>query len=77
MSDLSSIVDPFHRGLYRVLIEKIDTRMVQLASGQAKDYAEYQHHAGYVQAMNDVLGICQQIEQDRYGPKPGQQNEQE
>ena len=70
MSDLSSIIDPFHRSLHIVIAEKIDTRMRLLADGKAQDYADYKHQTGYLEALNSVLDICFELENERYGSKP-------
>ena len=70
MRDLSSIIDPFHRSLHIVIAEKIDTRMRLLAAGKSQDFADYKHQTGYLEALNDVLDICVELEQDRYGSKP-------
>ena len=70
MSDLSSIIDPFHRVLHIRIAEGIDTKMKMLAAGKAQDFADYKHQTGYLEALNDVLDICVELEQDRYGPKP-------
>jgi hypothetical protein len=70
MGDLSSIIDPFHRSLHIVVAEKIDTRMRLLAAGKSLDFADYKQQVGYLEALNDVLDICQELEHERYGAKP-------
>ena len=66
---MSDINDPFHRALHRVLTEKRDDRMSLIASGHCLSYDEYRHEVGYLQALNDVLGYCEEIEKARYGEK--------
>jgi hypothetical protein len=64
---LPDINDAFHRALYRVLTEKLDDRMSLVASGSAQTFDEYRHQVGYLQALNDVMGWCEEIEKARYG----------
>ena len=66
-----SIIDSFHKALFDVLAQDIDARMVKLAEGSAGDFAAYRYQVGYINALNDVLGVCRQIELDRYGSRPG------
>ena len=63
------INDPFHRQLYRTITEKIDDRMSLIASGHCSSHEEYRQEVGYLQALNDVLGFCEEIEKARYGVK--------
>ena len=72
-SDPSSIVDPFHKAIYGQIAADIDKRMVNLCAGSAVDYGEYQRQVGYLEAMNNVLTVCEEIEKDRHGAKPGQE----
>ena len=65
--NLPDINDQFHRALYRVLTEKIDDRMSQLAAGSAVTFDDYKNQVGYLQALNDVMGYCEEIEKARYG----------
>jgi hypothetical protein len=64
---MPDINDAFHRALYRVLTEKIDARMVLLAKGSASSHDDYRQQVGYLEALNDVLGYCEEIEKARYG----------
>ena len=66
---MPDINDQFHRALYRVLTEKIDERMAHIAGGSAQSFDQYQNQVGYLQALNDVLGYCEEIEKARYGEK--------
>jgi hypothetical protein len=80
MSPTPSIIDPFHRSIYTVVSEAIDKRMVALAGGSAvrttndevSTAEKYAAQVSYLQAMNDVLEWCMEIENDRYGKKPGE-----
>ena len=73
MVDRSTITDPFFRDLFDTLAPEIDKRMVALASGAVKDWAEYQHEVGYIEALNTVLSVCERLENNRYGNRPGEQ----
>ena len=64
---MSQINDHFHRELDRVLVEKLDDRMVSLANGQALSYEEYRESVGYLRALNDVRQWCNDIESQIYG----------
>lgn len=65
------IVDPFHRKLYELLAADINNRMTSLAAGSCGDFATYKHQTGYIEALNDVLEKCREIEVDQYGARPG------
>ena len=73
---MPDIQDPFHRALFRVLEGKMDERMALVASGNAANYEDYRQQVGYLQALNDVLGFCEDIEKERYGDPLGK-NEDE
>ena len=77
MSGNASIVDPFHRAIYDVVANDIDKRMVSLAEGSCGDYSSYKYQTGYIQALNDVLGKCKEIELERYGSRPGEGEQQQ
>jgi hypothetical protein len=70
----SDLIDPFHRALYGVLIEKIDARMVELARGGAGNYEEYCEQVGYLRAFNDVLDITRDIATQMYGSRQSQED---
>ena len=76
MAASPSIIDPFHREVNKVLAEEVDKRMVHLASGGAASHEEYKYQVGYLEALNRVLAICQDIENDRYGKRPGEGEQQ-
>ena len=65
-----SIIDPFHRKIYEALAPDIDNRMISLASGSAGTIEDYKFQAAYIQAFNDVLGKCREIELEIYGKRP-------
>jgi hypothetical protein len=71
----AALIDPFHRQLHGLLTEKIDQRMINLASGSAASFEDYKGQANYIQALADVLAWCQEIENERYGGRPGADNE--
>lgn len=52
----------------RTLRSKIEARMVELsnfiAAGVATDYADYKFRVGYIQGMNEVIDMLDQIEKD-------------
>ena len=67
-----SIIDPFHRSLFEVLAPDIDNRMISLASGSAGTIEDYKAQAAYIQALNDVLAKCLELELELYGARPGE-----
>lgn len=72
-----NLIDQFHRAIYAKLSEEISRRMIQLAEGSAKTIQgsdatvaeKYAAQVSYIEALNDVLDMCQQIENDIYGTK--------
>lgn len=70
MDPTQTISDPFHRALYAVIVEKSQDRVAALAAGQMADYAQYRDSCGYLAALKDVLGWCEELERDRYGNPP-------
>ena len=58
----------FHALLEYKLKEVIVNRSEELTSGVAKDYAHYQNNVGYLNALRDVLKICEEISEDEFGP---------
>lgn len=84
MVERSTIVDPFFRALYDELAPEIDRRMVELANGSAKQIvgspetvAEvYAKQCAYIQAYNHVLQICADLEHNRHGNRPEEQQPQ-
>ena len=73
--DLPSIVDPAYKALCIVLAQDIDNRTFSLASGGARDMEAYREQVGYLSALNDVIRKCQELEQERYGKRPGNMDE--
>lgn len=51
----------FHRLLEVKLKEVLDERRIDLADGAATDFSGYKFHVGYVQAIKDVLAMCDEI----------------
>lgn len=54
----------FHSILEAKIKEQVDSRAASLVRGAAKTYDQYQYNIGYVQAMDDVLKLCDEIEGD-------------
>lgn len=77
MSAPPSIIDPFHRALFAVLAPSIDDRMISLAEGSAKNFEEYKYQTGMIQAFNEVLAKCREIEVEMYGARPGAEPDQQ
>jgi hypothetical protein len=71
----AALIDPFHRALHGVLTAEIDRRMVALASGSAPTFEDYKAQSAYIQALTDVLSRCEEMENERYGARPGADNE--
>lgn len=72
------LIDPFHRELYGVLSEELTNRVTQLANGSAAKLfhgattvaENYAAQVSYIKALNDVLEKCQELERNRYGGRP-------
>jgi hypothetical protein len=75
MASQPHIIDPFHLSLWRWASEQIDDRLILLGGGGAQTWEQYHGHVGYIQALNDVLEKCRQIEQERYGTRPSEDKE--
>ena len=81
----TSIIDPFHRKIYDRLSADIDNRMVALSGGsatktqddQVSTAEKYAAQCMYLQALNDVLKMCVEIEADHYGARPGEDGSKE
>lgn len=69
--EMPSIIDPFHRDLYRVLMEEIQRRVERLAKGDVENLEDYRAQVSYIKCLNHVLDKCNDIERDRYGKLPG------
>lgn len=88
MVERATIINPFFRDLFDSIAPEIDRRMVALAGGSAKQVAgstqtvaeAYAAECGYIQALNEVLEICAQLEHNQHGNRPelnpSQQEEQ-
>lgn len=71
------LIDPFHRTLYAKLIEQLERRTAELATGSAatilgdtQTVAEkYAAQVGYIKALHDVLEVCEELERERYGQR--------
>ena len=68
----NQIIDPFHRVLSARLSMDLADRVTSLAKGAVPNYEEYKAQVGYITALNDVLDLCEAIERDQYGARPGQ-----
>lgn len=85
MVERSTIVNPFFRELYDQLAPEIDKRIVALASGSAKriegspeSVAEaYAAQCAYIEAFNEVLKVCSNIEHNIHGNRPEERQPQE
>lgn len=85
MVERSTIVNPFFRELYDRLAPEIDKRMVALCSGSARriegsqeTVAEaYAHQCAYIEAFNEVLKVCAELEHNQHGNRPEEQQPQE
>jgi hypothetical protein len=76
------ILDPFHRALFELINEEIATTKDKLASGGAGRISDdtasvaekYAAAVSRIQALNDCLELCRQIEtnQNSLGPRPSQ-----
>ena len=77
----ASINDPFHRQLAIIVRDKLTQRIGGLASGDAirvqdeviTTAEKYAAKVAYIQALNDVLNWCQEIE----NPKAAEQQASE
>lgn len=82
MPTAPELIDPFHRELYGKVMEQITNRAERLINGSAarttdgvSSVAEnYAAQTAYIKALQDVLGLCEDIERDRYGVKRQEDN---
>ena len=58
----------FHALLAARLEEVIVNRSEYLTSGSAKDYSQYLAAVEYLNALRDVLKICDEVNADEFGP---------
>ena len=81
MVERATIINPFFRDRFDRLAPEIDRRMQALAGGSAKriegspeTVAEaYSGECAYIRAMLDVLEICTELEHNRHGNRPEEQ----
>lgn len=74
------LIDPFHRALRERLEEQLSNKIEALSNGSAitgaqsaSDVAErYAAQTSYIRALRDVLSVCEDLEQDRYGVRPNE-----
>ncbi len=52
------------------LAEVIVDRSQELTYGQIKNYEEYKYSVGYLNALRDVLKICDEVNENEFGPSP-------
>lgn len=65
--DPHDISDPFFRVLYPILTNEVDSRMVALAGGSAReDLGAYREEVGYIAALNDIINRCHEINGSLY-----------
>lgn len=62
--------DAFHAALRRTLDERVDKISQHICSGGATSYDEYKNRTGYLQAIADVLAICEEVESSLYNDNP-------
>lgn len=62
--------DAFHRALRTRLNELIALRSGQVSSGMASTFDDYKSRCGYIQALNDVVTLGDEIEKKLYGDNP-------
>ena len=67
MAETRYIVDRFHKQLYPLIQNDIQHLVNQLVSGSAANYVEYREQVKYIQALNDVIDRCAEIERNIYG----------
>jgi hypothetical protein len=60
----------FHALLDAAIREVIVHRTDDLTSGLVKNYEEYKYIVGYINAMRDVLKICDEVNENEFGPSP-------
>lgn len=66
---MKDIIDPFHRALRSVVLEKIEQRVDELVTASAKDYSDYCGQVSYIKAFKDILSIAYDLEMQIYGGK--------
>ena len=81
-----AITDPFFRTLHSKLADEINSRVSALAAGSAitlgKDVGidavataiNYQKAVSYIEALQQVIELCVEIDHERYGRKSSADN---
>lgn len=77
------LIDPFHKAIHAKLMEERSNRIIGLAAGSAAKITEdtqtvaekYAAQVSYIKALEDVMEICKQLERERYGERPGREEE--
>lgn len=64
------IRDGFHAALKRKIEEQISYRRDQICSGAAGSFEDYRNRVGYLQAMNDIIEHCIDVESKLYNDNP-------
>lgn len=54
----------FHKKLLAKIEDQKLKRQEYLANGYASDYPNYREAVGYLQGLNDVIKLCDDIEQE-------------
>lgn len=78
------IIDPFHAALYKVLTEKLLSRVNELATGSARTIMgsgatvaeNYAAQTSYIHALQEVMGFCEEVEQEMYGKRESKPQEE-
>ncbi len=58
----------FHAVLVAKLEEVIVNRSEELTYGHMKNYEDYRYSVGYLMGLRDVLKICDEVNEDEFGP---------
>lgn len=71
--------DPALRQLYKLLVENLESRINSLAQGSSVSHGSeghidaiatairYKSDVQYIQALQEVVGLCEQIDRQAYG----------
>ena len=78
-----AIIDEFHRAIAMKIQDEIANRMAGLAAGSAMALPEdkastaekYAAGVSYIHALNQVMAMCEEISDERFGRQPEQQQE--
>lgn len=83
---MPSIIDPFFKSLYTKIAEEIDNRSTSLLSGGALIHGgigidaiatavKYQAAISYIEALQFVLEVGQDLDKERYGKRSSNDGE--